>query len=122
MITKFKIFENKSKIPKVGDYVVCKLNKKTLNNDIFSKELDKEVENFLSNNIGKIKKIKKDILKKVNIYKIKYDDRQVKFKKSWNKYDPFYGKIIDVKLDDIVFFSSKKEVVEAYISSKKYNL
>jgi hypothetical protein len=108
MIITFKIFENSKQEPKIGDYVICTL----LDPDIINK--NPILNDFLSNNIGKIIEIGQD---RIKLYVVKYDNipEVISYRFSHDNTRLFAK-------DDFLYFSSNKEDLEIYLNSKKYNI
>jgi len=105
MITKFKIFENVSSIPKVGDYILMNL-------DIFSKTRQTWI-NALSS-IAQIVEVQDDFF-----YRIKFDiiEGNPEFENGFDKEG-----CRTFHLSYLKYWSEDKDELEALVSSKKYNL
>jgi hypothetical protein len=104
MITKFRIFENNEDKPKVGDYVLC---------DISKYSNDKELINFIKDNVGEI--ISYD---KVTFYLVKYYNIP-------KELDDWYfgiGGVRHFTEEDILLYASTKEELETKIKANKFNL
>jgi len=129
MIIKFKIYEQSSyslkrvfennKNPEIGDWAI-------FNIDIDDMEYI-ECKEFILNNIGQIiKRGGKDDLPQFPDVKQYNFDFTVKFNNVPNNYPfgEYFNKNgeIGVYLDELLFYSSNKEEVEAYLNSLKYNL
>jgi hypothetical protein len=94
-----KSYENINSEPQIGDYAIA--------NSIycFSK-----TQNFFKNTIGKIVEIKSEL------YKIEYDDDDIPDNISLD------DNSFNFKKYEIIFFSSNKKDVDAFLYSNKYNL
>jgi hypothetical protein len=107
MITIFKIFEAKSKLPNKGDYVFC-----TTSNSY----LDKRIENYCTTHIGKVTEIQNRSGKGMlpTMFTIEYElpEDLGGFK--------VHNKIWNIK--DIEYWSKNYEEVELLIKADKYNL
>ena len=87
--------------PKVGDYVVCG-----------SEDID-HINKKIKFSIGKVKKIDSDI------FTVIYD---FFIESHINDFNDLETNELDTYMDEIEYFSSKKEDCEVYLNSKKYNL
>lgn len=113
MITKFKLFENLSKLPKIGDYVI-------IDCESFTGSDDKELYDLYSNNVGKIIGGDSD----ENYYDVQWE-KTPELKGSRINYFRKMGRLKNVRQYHISFFecwSDDKEELEAHLSAKKYNL
>jgi hypothetical protein len=97
-----KRFESIKEDVKVGDYVIFKE---------ISREYSPEYLNFLCNNIGVIKKIRKKFTRGIKI--------DVEFDKPFNTKYNDSGYFFT---DEIEFISSNKEELQWILDAKKYNL
>lgn len=129
MITKFKIFENINKQPKVGDYVIIDADEFNYFND-----WNENVINFIKSNIGQIQSISShvqgpnDESSKVRFY-IKFENvpDNISYSNFKNRkprsLSVFSEKDIRGFLsNDIKYWSNNKDELEAILQSKKYNL
>lgn len=116
MITKFKIFENNSKL-EVGDYVLMSTNAPN--------EIIKE---YINNTIGQIEKVfpdKRDIWNNVSVGNI-----VVKYKNVPNGYEEWFKREYSKKgtflrqfhPNKVVAFGKTPEEVELKLNTDKYNL
>ena len=98
MITNFKIFENVSILPKIGDYVLIKLDKSA----------DKNLKDFYNNHIGRIENLEG------GGYTIIFDD--------YLTYNSKKFSTSNKSINNFEYWSSNKEELEAIMSARKYNL
>jgi hypothetical protein len=112
-----KSFENINNILQIGDYVICSEN-------VVSNKNSKE---FIKSNIGRyIKYLSygKDIVLNYR-YVIEYEDVPIELRRGSYDFDWESGSnhlCIRSTREDILFFSDKKEDIEFFLTSKKYNL
>jgi hypothetical protein len=122
MITKFKIFENNNK-PQVGDYVYCI-------EEIGTYTKNKEVLNFIKNNIGRILGYYEKNYNNTNnreYYLVKYENIPNNIEDIFEQDDPDnVDGIIENSYvfypNEIIDFSKEKKDLEKYLDVNKYNL
>ncbi len=109
-----KTYENPLLEPKVGDYVICKINWQNI------RSYD-EIRFFLKSNIGKIIDILPIITynNKFSVeYIIKYDKIPKDLKKDFLRRDL----TLAITINQIEHWSENKEDLTIYIDANKYNL
>ena len=111
MITKFILFEtvNIGK-PEIGDFVVVK--------ETHREELPEDLNNFLDNNIGELVFIS-DVYHKMWFY-VKYNNIP-KTLETWFENDVEVD-TRDFTIDEIIYWSEKKEDLKAFIKGKQFDL
>lgn len=109
-----KLFEELEVEPKIGNYVICKLN---------SKAYGPEFKKFLPTIIGKIVNRQDVFPDKVN-YAIRYEEDDVpeEFRDYFISHLKSFNYVRWQNSKDIIFWSENKEDVEAYLEAKKYNM
>jgi hypothetical protein len=108
MITKFKLFENVSQPPKIGDYVIIDYT------GFVQASGDKQLYDFYLNNVGKViggnNEDHQYQWEKVPIFTDRF--RKDYFKNNIREYHGSW----------FMCWSDDKEELEAYLTAKKYNL
>jgi len=111
MITKFKLFENISTSPKIGDYVIINEVEFSFSSKVFYE--------FIKSNIGKIESTYISHGGTEKFYVIRFDLKIIPdlivtmFNKDGDR---------SFNFSDLKFWSSNKEELEILINSKKYNI
>jgi hypothetical protein len=105
MITNFKIFEHLNFLPKVDDYILINIKTKEL--PIFFNE-------FINNTIGRVSEIFKGNSSQLVVKYLNIPDNCRDF------FENDGNKIMNTR--DIVCWSEKKEDIEIYINTNKYNI
>jgi len=101
--------------PEVGDYVVCDLS----DNDYIEKELN----DFISNNIGIIKNIDNRPSSVFNKYQIRYKNVPDKLYNLFGPSDKYNSNDLRyVSIHYIKFYSKSREECITYLDSKNYNI
>ena len=113
-----KLFESKDK-PKVGDYVICDESEAYIPGN----ELDNELDIFLSKNIGRV--VNYDSEMKIE-YMVQYENipknLELNYFSLGDSYDGGFKRCREMARDEIKFWNSDKETVEAALNAQKYNL
>lgn len=112
---------NNNDEPQIGDYVICK-------DSLFDEDSpsDKEMIDFLSNNIGQYVVTNQTYSK--HKYTIKYTDIPFNIQRYFDPEDKYIATsdsercIRGMKRDEIIFYSEDKLGCEAFFASNKYNL
>lgn len=109
---KIKRFKYNTLQPKIGDYVICDESNITFDNKV----LHKKMNYFIDNNIGLI--INEDY--KGFDYIVKYDNIPDSLMDQFSRFGLPNTRGFNV--DEVVDFSKDKEILEARIRAKKYNI
>ena len=118
MITKFKIFESINILPKVGDYVLIKIDK-------FGAS---KLQDFYSNNIGQITDFdlhRARFIQGENFYYIKFQNVEkdiIPYFDSKTTYQNIITVYKKFSINRFEYWSENKEDLEEIIKEKKYNL
>lgn len=118
MITNFKIFESKNKLPQIGDYILCDDGKDDYGDELFK---------FLKNNIGQY------IVNLKNLHDDpRYDrwlndcDYLIEYKNVPKKFNTNRYMVNNCRAMHISqvnkYWSKNKEDLELILKAKKYNL
>jgi len=104
-----------NKVPKVGDYVICKEysdGNGNSNDEFFLK--------FLSENIGQIIKI--NLYNTINCsFVVEYNDVPRELSEYFS-YENYRSNSRKMFIDEIVYFSKNKKDLDMYITANKYNI
>ena len=88
--------------PEIDDYVICNIVGG-----------DTEIDDYINSNIGKYIEFVRDNM--TFPCRIQYDEMSYEL-------EEYAGKILNVDLDEIKYWSKNKEELEYLVASKKYNL
>lgn len=106
-----QIYENYNKTPKIGDYILVNVDFK-----------GNEYQNFVNNNVGKIKNIKlsKNIPNE-RLATVEYRNIPDSILYRFDGYD-LSKNVTQIVVDDIIEWSKTKKEMQVMLSGKKYNL
>jgi len=109
MITKFKLFEEISILPKVNDYVIINKNEYQFKPKMWL--------NFISSNIGQIIDIQYEHGGTSNIYTIKFENVPEDIQENY-----LYQNKGEFKIEKLKYWTPNKNELEILLNSNKYNI
>jgi len=113
MITKFRIFESNEDEPEVGDYVICYED---------GPVRDTRINTFLLDNIGQIIEIDNEDEQEKWKFLVQFENFSDTYVKAHYFNDYNKDGCRKMSKDDIKFWNSDRNMLEAIIIAKKYNL